>query len=271
MICRYCGNVVDADATVCPHCSSPLVGYNAPTDYEESPSYEQPEYSYEDSYEDSEQDIFDEEAGYAKSKKKLNVSMPNLSLSTLLALASAIFSLVCLFSVSSMKADVADSLSKISAGVSQVQAASASVQDRLGSMESTIANVQTSAYEQLASQNITITKDITSLVGPVSLGKYNQMFIVKANGALNLSTSFDWQKYNDATGGWVSIVFTGTATSNDEFGLRLENRTEEGEYVSILWANGITEAGAGTYRCVITDNTGVKKTSSEAIVQVTAA
>ena len=120
------------------------------------------------------------------------------------------------------------------------------------------------------SGTVAITKDITSLTGPVTLGKYNQMFIVRAKGNLNLNSSFDWQKYNQATGGWVSIVFTGTATSNDEYGLRLENKMEEGEYVSVLWANGITEAGAGTYRCVITDSTGVKKTSSEAIVQVTA-
>ena len=105
-------------------------------------------------------------------------------------------------------------------------------------------------------------------MGPVTLGKYNQMFIVRAKGNLRLNTSFDWQKFNEATNGWVSIVFTGTATSNEEYGLRLENKMEDGEYVSILWANGITPSGAGTYRCVISDASGVKKTSSEAIVQV---
>ena len=149
-------------------------------------------------------------------------------------------------------------------------AASDTIQERLDSMEGTVADVQNNAYNQLASANITITKDITSLTGPVTLGKYNQMFIVRAKGNLNLNSSFDWQKYNEATGGWVSIVFTGNATSNEEYGLRLENKMEEGEYVSILWANGITQNGAGTYRCVISDSAGVKKTSSEAIVQVSA-
>ena len=172
--------------------------------------------------------------------------------------------------VSSIKGSIKESTDTLSSGLAQLQSSSVTIQQRLDSMESTVADVQNNAYNQLASANITISKDITSLTGPVTMGKYNQMFIVRAKGNLNLNTSFDWQKYNQATGGWVSIVFTGTATSNDEYGLRLENRMEDGEYVSVLWANGITEAGAGTYRCVISDSTGVKKTSSEAIVQVSA-
>ena len=43
---------------------------------------------------------------------------------------------------------------------------------------------------------------------------------------------------------------------------------ENGEYKSVLWANGITKAAEGTYRCVISDVNGIKKTSSEASVSV---
>lgn len=256
MICRYCGNTVDAESTVCPYCGSALVGYNAPINFEEdSQQYEE--------------DTGFEEEDYVRPAKK-GFKLPDLPFSTILSLACALFSFLCLLTVSSIKGNIKDSTDVLSAGIAQLQSASTSIQQRLDSMESTVADVQDNAYNQLASANITITKDITSLTGPVTLGKYNQMFIVRAKGNLNLNSSFDWQKYNQATGGWVSIVFTGTATSNDEYGLRLENKMEEGEYVSVLWANGITEAGAGTYRCVITDSTGVKKTSSEAIVQVTA-
>ncbi len=125
----------------------------------------------------------------------------------------------------------------------------------------------------MASQSIAITKDITPLTGPVDEGKYNQMFIVKAKGNLNVDTAFDWQRYNEATGNWVSIVFTGDATTNEQFGLRLENQfnAAEKEYTTILWAQGITPDAAGTYRCVITDEGGFTKTSAEAIVSIKAA
>ena len=257
MICRYCGNTVDAEATVCPYCGSALVGYNAPINFEE------------ESQQFDEEMSFEEQEEYVRPKRK-GIKLPALPFSTILSLACALFSFLCLLTVSSIKGSIKESTDTLSSGIAQLQSASVTIQERLDSMEGTVADVQNNAYNQLASANITITKDITSLTGPVTLGKYNQMFIVRAKGNLNLNTSFDWQKYNQATGGWVSIVFTGNATSNEEYGLRLENKMEEGEYVSVLWANGITEAGAGTYRCVISDSTGVKKTSSEAIVQVTA-
>jgi hypothetical protein len=137
-------------------------------------------------------------------------------------------------------------------------------------MDSTIAGVQNEAYNQLASQSIVISKDITALTGPVTEGKYNVMFIINAKGNLNLNDSFDWQKYNQVTGGWESIVFTGNATTNEQYGLRLENvfNREENHYESKLWANGITPEAAGTYRCVIKDATGITKTSAQASVQV---
>ena len=142
--------------------------------------------------------------------------------------------------------------------------------DRLDQLDQTLATVQSEAYNQVANQSITLVKDLTPLVGPVDEGKYNRMFIVTAKGNLNRDTSFDWQRYNEATGGWVSIVFTGDATTNEQYGLRLENQFDAAlnEYTTILWANGITQDAAGTYRCVITDNGGLTKTSAEATVEI---
>ena len=167
-----------------------------------------------------------------------------------------------------VNANLKDRANTLEAAVAQVQMSYSSLEERIGSLDSTVANVQQEAYNQLASTSISITKDITSLTGPVSLGKYNMMFIIKAKGNLNLNTSFEWQKYNSTTGGWEEIVFTGKATSNDQYGLRLENLMEDGEYKSVLWANGITKAAEGTYRCVISDVNGIKKMSSEASVSV---
>ena len=68
----------------------------------------------------------------------------------------------------------------------------------------------------------------------------------------------------------MSIVFTGDATTNEQYGLRLENQLNQAdrEFTTILWANGITPEAAGSYRCVITDAGGITKTSSEAIVEI---
>ena len=65
-------------------------------------------------------------------------------------------------------------------------------------------------------------------------------------------------------------LVTGNATTNEQYGLRLENvfNREENYYESKLWANGITPEAAGTYRCVIKDASGITKTSAEASVQV---
>lgn len=298
MICKYCGNEVDDNAQVCPVCNSPLYEYeqgdyaqadSAQNDYSQDgfdqsgydqTGYEQGDYAqsgydsnagygqynYDAGSENYEEDPFSQDE---KPKKKgFSISAPKLQAATVISAATAIFSFICLVMVCRVNANLKDRANTLEAAVAQVQMSYSSLEERIGSLDSTVANVQQEAYNQLASTSITITKDITSLTGPVSLGKYNMMYIIKAKGNLNLNTSFEWQKYNSTTGGWEEIVFTGTATSNDQYGLRLENLMEDGEYKSVLWANGITKAAEGTYRCVISDVNGIKKTSSEASVTV---
>ena len=172
-------------------------------------------------------------------------------------------SLICLLNLSSMRRELKAQQETLLGTVNGLNASVSGLDARLSQLDTTLAGVQSEAYNQLASQSIVIMKDITPLVGPVDAGKYNRMFIISAKGNLSVSSSFDWQKYNEATGGWVSVVFTGDATTNEQYGLRLENT-----YTSTLWANGITEAANGTYRCVVTDATGINKISAEATVEV---
>ena len=278
MICRYCGNVIDADAAVCPYCGSsvaadaayddPNTAYSSPADaydtssgaYDTDPGA----YQSDDAYEDDAQD-------YAPpAKKKAGFKLPNLPVSTVISIASAIFSFICLLTVSSIKSNISDSTKTVMNGVNQLQTNITAIEDRLSGLDSTVASVQQDAYNQLASQTINITKDLLSLTGPVTLNKTAIMFTVKAKGSLSVNTSFNWQKYNETTGDWTNIVFTGQGTSNEEYGLRLENKAPvDGEYESILWASGITKAAEGTYRCVIKDTNGITKTSSQATVSVT--
>ncbi len=270
MICKYCGNVVDADAEVCPYCGSTLTGYNAPAGYDGGDdAYDQSAPAYDDAA--NENYYEDDGQSYAQPpKKKGGIKLPNLPMSTIISLASAIFSFICLLTVSSLKTNISDSTKTTMNGISQLQSSITAIDDRISGLDSTVANVQQDAYNQLASQTITVTKDLLSLTGPVTLNKTAIMFTVKAKGSLSVNTSFTWQKYNEVTGGWTDIVFTGAATSNEEYGLRLENKAPvDGEYESILWANGITKAAEGTYRCVIKDTNGITKSSAQATVSVT--
>lgn len=290
MICRFCGNEVDDNAQVCPVCNSPLYDYDqgdfaqgAPAQddysqadyaqggYDDNGGFDQYDYAEaNDTFDEDDENPFAQDVQQSAPKKK-GVKLPKLQPATIISAAAAIFSFICLVMVSSLNSTLEERANTIEAAITQVQMSYSSLEDRLGSLDSTVANVQQEAYNQLASTSITISKDITSLTGPVTLGKYNQMFIIRAKGNLDLSSSFQWQKYNSTTGGWEEIIFTGTATSNEQYGLRIENVMEDGEYKSILWANGITKAAEGTYRCVITDVNGIKKTSSEASVSVSEA
>ena len=287
MICKYCGNEVDDNAEVCPVCNSPLYEYEQgypQGNFEQGEyvgdEYTQDDYSQEgynsgggyDQYEYSEEnDAFNEDAYDEEqpSKKGAKFSLPKLELPVILSVAATVFSFLCLVMVCMVNANLKDRANTLEAAVAQLQMSYSSMEDKMGSLNSTVANVQQEAYNQFASTSITISKDITSLTGPVTLGKFNQMFIIKAKGNLDLASSFEWQKFNNATGGWEKIIFTGNATANEQYGLRIENQMENGEYKSILWANGITKAAEGNYRCVITDVNGIKKASSEASVSVT--
>ena len=299
MICLNCGKEIDNDLRVCPFCGNLVEIFDDSVYFEEAPS-EYAEESYEEGYapvesyardedyaeheyageEEYEDEFVDDDPVYGKAKKAKKFAMPSVSmpkfsapslpLSTILSALCLLLSLICLISIKGVQKDITEKYNTLSSGVNSVYASVSALDDRLAVIDSTIAGVQDEAYNQLASQSIVISKDITALTGPVTEGKYNVMFIINAKGNLNLNDSFDWQKYNQVTGGWESIVFTGNATTNEQYGLRLENvfNREENHYESKLWANGITPEAAGTYRCVIKDATGITKTSAEASVQV---
>ena len=274
MICLHCGKTIDDDLKVCPFCGNLVDVPDDTPDYEAAPSVDSPDANYPpDSNLDDGQDFFDENPVYPEPRKPgKGFSIPSLSglPALILSALACILSLACLIALLSLRANLRAQSNVLTGSVSEVRNAVNAVNDRLYELDDTLSRVQSEAYNQLASQSIAIVKDITPLTGPVEADRYNRMFIINAKGNLSVNTSFDWQKYNESTGGWVSVVFTGDATTNEEYGLRLENsydRTEE-TYTSVLWANGIKPAASGTYRCVITDATGVTKTSAEATVTV---
>lgn len=274
MICKYCGKVIDDGSSVCPYCGSELA---APAE-EAADSAPQGYYEQAESYDDIPKVSLPKKSFLNKAKPQASAGAKSsafkmqagVDLKMVMCVLAALFSFICMLRIGAIKAEITEQSKTLSSQIGYVGSQVTSLDDRLNQIDSTVAGVQSEAYNQLASQSIVITKDVTALTGPVTAGKYNVMFIVTAKGNLNTSTSFDWQKYNEATNGWVSIVFTGNATSNDEYGLRLENLYDKttSEYTTKLWANGITPDAKGTYRCVITDATGITKASAEAIVSV---
>lgn len=293
MICLNCGREIADDLRICPFCGSFVDPAEPPRYYEdeefdvrdgsydENADYEEYEEAPAEYEEEQAEEFTDDDPVYGHKKargfKLPEVKMPNIgatagsfSLTTVLSILSCLLSLICLISIISLKSALNDSTMRINSSVSTVQSYLNELDNRLSGIDSTIAGVQSEAYNQLASQSIVISKDITALTGPVTAGKYNVMFIINAKGNLNINDSFDWQRYNSTTGGWESIVFTGNATTNEQYGLRIANsyNKDDNLYVTELWANGITAEAAGTYRCVIKDATGITKASAEASVQV---
>ncbi|MBQ3481330.1 MAG: zinc ribbon domain-containing protein [Oscillospiraceae bacterium] len=267
MICLNCGKHVDDDVRVCPFCGSVIADAEAAPEDDPLPINLPPREHPEDGFERLERS--EPAPAPAPAPAGKSIFTPAFFLSLL----SLILGVLCLLAINSLHGAIAELNKAQTESLSALNATVSAANDRLDQLDSTLATVQTQAYEQVASQSISITKDITPLTGPVDEGKYNQMFIVKAKGNLDVDTSFDWQRYNEATGGWVSIVFTGDATTNEQYGLRLENQFNqaEKEYTTILWAQGITQDAAGTYRCVITDAGGITKISAEATVEITPA
>lgn len=250
MTCLHCGKVIDDDLKVCPFCGGPNEPASDPDDG---------------------QDFFDENPVYPEPRKP-GLKLPSASSLPALVLSglACLLSLACFITLLSLRGNIREQNRVLTGSIAELRNAVNAVDDRLYELDDTLSRVQAEAYNQLASQSIAIVKDITPLTGPVESGKYNRMFIVTAKGNLSVNSSFDWQRYNESTGGWVSIVFTGDATTNEEYGLRLENSFDRNEntYTSILWANGIRPGASGSYRCVITDATGITKTSAEATVSV---
>ncbi len=272
MICPNCGNSIDDNAVSCPACGTPVVLADSNSDYDaRSASYSDGNSGESKLDANDGQDFFDENPVYPEPSPsgKAFPSVAGLSVIILSALA-AVLSLICFISILSLRSTLSGKLDTLSEKTAALDRSIVAIDSRMNSLEGTLSTVQTEAYNQFASQSISIVKDITPLTGPVESGKYNRMFIISAEGSLNLATSFNWQKYNESTGGWVSIVFTGDATTNTQYGLRLENSlsADETTFTSILWANGITKEAAGTYRCVITDTSGITRTSAEATVSI---
>ena len=268
MICLNCGKHVDDDARVCPFCGNPIESSEGQDEADPMPINLPPRERDDNGFERVRPIEPEESAESAPAPARGGKSI--FTPGFFFALLSLILGVLCLTTIFSLRGAVKELAAAQTQSFDTVRTSIDDANKRLDQLDATLAKVQSEAYEQVASKSIEITKNLTPLTKPVAEGTNNQMFIVKAKGNLNVDTSFDWQRYNKDTGNWVSVVFTGDATTNEQYGLRLENQRDAAtnEFTTILWAQFITPDAAGTYRCVIKDLTGITKTSDEGIVEI---
>ena len=183
MICLNCGKAIDDDLKVCPFCGSLTDAY-AETGSADLPDAD-PAGAPADP--DDGQDYFDENPVYPEARNAAKpLNLPGSMTSLLVAAVACVLSLACLVSILSLRSAIREQNRVLTGSVSEVRNAVNAVNDRLYELDDTLSRVQAEAYNQLASQSIAITKDITPLTGPVEADKYNRMFIVNAKGNLSV-------------------------------------------------------------------------------------
>lgn len=252
---------------------SDYAGYNA-TSYE-VPAYD--EQSYSDKGESYDQDYQEDqperkgflsgiklpEFGSAKGKasSSANGGTSNMLL-TLLVAASLLLSLISVISLSSIKSSVKETKDTLSSQIASLTAATSQLSDRVTALESGVSTAQQQTSTEGTSKYITISKQPTSANAYVGRGEDGlaMFFSIAAKGNGIGYDSFKWEK-QDASGSWVSVGFDGPYSKNEAFGLQNEiGKYDSGEYAgcyySIIYSYGLTSAGFGKYRCVVTDSTG---------------
>ena len=253
---------------------------------EYSPEYEENTYSFDDEYSGSysKEDEYAEEEDYDEPEEKgskFSFKMPDLSgvksgakkavsgsgsnLVSIGLVICILMSLISLISVGSLKKTVSSNNEAINSQLTILANEISEIGNRISSLESGVSTVQQqTSTVSTDSKYITISKQPTSVSTWLGRGGDDEeiglCFSVEAKGNSLTVNSFQWQ-IKSSTGDWINIGFDGTNSVNETYGLQHSVEIASGVYTSKVYAKGLTSAGFGTYRCVITDSTGEVKIS----------
>lgn len=294
MTCTFCGSVLEDNELECPYCGhkTALAQQAQPLQEEEYEEYEEEELEEEPQAAgqvkpagsakakislpnlpklnlNRKRSSVKEQRSAAPVKKSqeagsgLSVGKLNPSFIALIGfVACALLSLICLISVAGVNKKIEEVNQNILSQVYQLQNTNQKISDRLDELGNKVGNVSTTIAEQSTSRNITITKEPTSAATYLGRGGTDDttqnvpVFSVNAKGQ---DLTFAWQKYDDAGGSWVNIVFD-AESNNDTYGLHVY--TDTGKGYSELAAHGIQSSAYGSYRCLISDSYGNKATDT---------
>ena len=277
MTCTFCGSLLDGTESECPFC-----GHKLNNDFDAAPveprksqsaadflskfaadSSKNTSDEYEYDYDEYEEE---DETPKRKSKKSKgitsikNSSGVNPSMLLMIALvASLIVSFVTMCVCISVNSKVSDLKQDMLSQLYQLQTSQSDISNNLNSVSSTVGSIGTSIEQQNLSKNITITKQPTEAITYVGRGAANTegetlnqlMFSIAAEGS---NLTFTWQKFDNNSGEWINMTFDPNTSNNEDYGLHVYNTSNESQ----IAACGLTELAFGTYRCVISDSSGVQ-------------
>lgn len=185
---------------------------------------------------------------------------------TLIALigfaACALLIIISLISIGSVKRSLEESNQALLSQIYQLQNADQKINDRLDELGGTVSSVSSTINEQATSRNINITKEPTSTATYLDRGSaedVSQNAPIFTCTATGVNLKFTWQRYDDASGSWVNLVFDNDS-NNDTYGLHFYTDAQKG--YAELSAHGVKAAAFGSYRCQIADDFGVKNTET---------
>lgn len=274
MTCNFCGSALDDNEVECPYCGHKTGVETAPVN--ETPADKQD----------------------AEMAKKFSVKLPSIparksrsngassgsaprkslfsgngnasgekkgmpSMLYLIGLAAcALLSLISIISVGSLKSNMEEMNQNMLSQFYQLQNLNQQLSAKIDELDSQVGNVSTTISESETSRNITITKEPTSTATYLNRGSEQDnsqnvpIFTVTATG---MNLKFAWQRYDEASGSWVNLVFD-EDSNNLVYGLHVYTDVQKG--YTELAAHGVTEAAWGSYRCQISDNVGIKNTET---------
>ena len=254
MTCTFCGSLLDGTEAECPYCGHKLIEVDdAPVAPEKSKAAAEFISKFAARKSSPDREEYDEEP---KPRKK--VSAPSVSGTPTMILAIALaalllVSLISLFAALSANAKLKDLEQNLLSQVYVLQNNEKSMANDITEIKDAMGLVQVSIETQNLSRTIKITKQPTEVATYLGRGGEDDdiqnviIFSVQAEGS---NLEFTWQKYDQASGSWVNILFD--PDNNDTYGLHLYSTENESQ----LCAHGVTELGFGLYRCHITDATG---------------
>ena len=182
---------------------------------------------------------------------------------TLIAIgACVLLSLISLISVISLSSKLEKNQQAVLSQMMQMQNNEQQMASQISALDSKVGNVGTVITEQTTSKNITITKQPTSSSTYLGRGGSEDstqnvpIFTVTATG---YDLDFTWQRYDDASGSWIDLVFDADS-NNLTYGLHVYDDVSKG--YSELSAHGVNADAYGSYRCQIADAYGTKNTDT---------
>ena len=268
MTCTFCGSTLDGTESECPFCGHKII--QEANEEPVTPKKSKSAFDFSSKFSaasDNEYSDYEEPAPKRSNKTSFN----NDKLTTVFAIglgAILLMSLISLILCIGISNKVADLNQDMLSQMYQLQTAQNELANSVNSVSSTVGNIGTTIEQSNLSRFITITKQPTEVTTWVGRGAPNTegetvnqlLFSIEASGN---NLTYEWQKFDQTSGSWVTIQFD--PDNNDAYGLHVYNLPDGSG--SQLCARGLTSLAFGSYKCVVSDSTGIQESDVVTITE----